>query len=273
MPRNAHSSNITGKFHNIFRYFCKLSPKRAIQEIMSELHSPIVRTDDRAVPTVALSVEVIADLICPFCYLGKRRLDDALRAVKGPSEVSWHPLQLNPEMPAAGMPFEQYLSQRFGNLAYIQPVLDSLEVEGRREKIRFRFDKLTHVPNTLPAHQVMHLAANDGSIQSMLADALMRAFFERGENIGDTDVLVEVAGQYGLAEKDVRHAIEDEQTRKIVLSREAQVRASGMASVPGFLLNRRLLVVGAQSTETMINAFDQAMFGEGDDTFGSPSVH
>lgn len=240
---------------------------------MSELFSTIERTSERIAPTATLHVDVIADLICPFCYLGKRRLDHAMRAVKGPSEVSWYPYQLNPEMPAEGMSFDEYLSRRFGNPASIQPVLDGLAAEGRRDNIGFRFDRLTHVPNTLPAHQVMHLAEMEGAAQSTLADALMQAFFEQGENIGETDVLVAVAGRYGLAADDVQRAVDDEQSRQIVLSREAQVRASGMVGVPGYLLSRRLLVVGAQSTETLINAFDRAMFGEGDDAIASPLLH
>ena len=82
---------------------------------MSETFSNIVRTNNRLAPTAALHVEVIADLVCPFCYLGKRRLEQALDSVQGPSEVSWYPYQLNPDMPAEGMSLDEYLSLRFGN--------------------------------------------------------------------------------------------------------------------------------------------------------------
>lgn len=240
---------------------------------MGQTLTNIVRTNDRIAATAVLHVEVIADLICPFCYLGKRRLDKAMRAVQGPSEVSWYPYQLNPEMPADGMSFDAYLARRFGNPANVQPVLDRLTTEGRLEGIRFRFDNVNHVPNTLPVHQLMHLAEIEGRDQSALAQDLMAAFFERGDDIGDADVLVEIAANHGIDEANVRDAITNEQTRQIVLSREAQVRGSGMSGVPGYLLNRRLLVVGAQNTETLINAFDRAMFGEGDDELLSPAVH
>ena len=89
---------------------------------MSETFSNIVRTDKRIAPSAALHVEVIADLICPFCFLGKRRLDNAMQAVQGPSDVSWHPYQVNPDMPPEGMPYDDYLSRRFGNPANVQPV-------------------------------------------------------------------------------------------------------------------------------------------------------
>ena len=93
----------------------------------------------------------------------------------------------------------------------------------------------------------------------------MRAFFEDGADIGNTQVLAGIADSNGIAEVDVLRAIEDTRSRQIVLSREAQLRSSGMSAVPGYLLNRRLLVVGAQATDTLIGAFDRAMFGEGDD--------
>ncbi|MDH3533444.1 MAG: DsbA family oxidoreductase [Gammaproteobacteria bacterium] len=240
---------------------------------MGQLLTNIAGPKDRIATGAALHVEVIADLICPFCYLGKRRLDRALCAVQGPSEVHWYPYQLNPDMPAAGIAFDAYVARRFGNPANIQPVLDSLTTEGRREGIRFRFDKVRHVPNTLPVHQLMQLSEAEGGNQSALAEDLMAAFFERGEDIGDTEVLVASGARHGLDAAAVRRALADERIRQIVLSREAQVRGSGMAGVPGYLLNRRLLVVGAQGTETLINAFDRAMFGEGDDGLLSPAVH
>ncbi len=240
---------------------------------MSAIFANIVRANDRVAPTAALHVEVIADFVCPFSYLGKRRLDDAMQAVQGPSEVSWYPYQLNPDMPQDGMSLEDYLTQRFGSPVGIQPVLDRLMAEGRESNIDFRFDRLTHVPNTLAAHQVMFRAETQGKDQSALAEELMSAFFVRGENIGDTDVLVELAGRHGLDATDVVRVIEDDAARQAVLTREAQVRASGIAGVPGFLLNRRLLLIGAQTTDNMVNAFDHAMFGESDEEIDSPALH
>jgi predicted DsbA family dithiol-disulfide isomerase len=132
-----------------------------------------------------LHVEVIADLVCPFCYIGKRRLDQAMRAVQGPSEVSWFPYQLNPDMPENGMSMEEYLSMRFGSPANVQPVLDQLAADARRENVELCFDRIEHVPNTLRAHQVMYLAETRRKDQSALAEELMTAFFRRGEDIGD----------------------------------------------------------------------------------------
>jgi predicted DsbA family dithiol-disulfide isomerase len=222
---------------------------------------------------VALHIEVIADVICPFCYLGKRRLDQALEAVQGPSDVTWYPYQLNPEMPSDGMSLDEYLSTRFGNPANIQPALDHLVGEGRKDGLEFRFDRVENVPNTLRAHQVLYLAESEGVDQGALAEDLMRAFFEDGADIGDTETLLNLSSRHGLAAADVLKVIDDEATKQVVLSREAQVRSSGIAGVPGYLLNRRLLVIGAQETDMMVSAFDRAMFGEGTDGILSPALH
>lgn len=235
--------------------------------------SDIARRGDPVAGTATLSIEIIADLVCPFCFIGKRRLDEALKAVQGPSAVSWYPYQLNPDIPAAGLSFDEYVGLRFGSRGNIDPVLKFLASEGRATGIDFRFDRLQHVPNTLPVHQVLQQAEMRGLDQSALADDLLSAFFEHGRNIGDEVELIDIASRNGLSPAETREAIHSDQLRQVVLSREAQVRSSGLAGVPGFLVNRRLLVVGAQGTDNMINAFDRAMFGEGTEQIESPALH
>ena len=220
-----------------------------------------------------LQVEVIADLICPWCYLGKRRLDDALSAVHGPSSVSWYPFQINPQMAAEGLPFDVYIKNRFGSPANIEPVLEHLAEEGEATGIHFRFDKLRHVPNTLPVLQLMQAAEALGANQSALAEDLMSALFEDGRNIGERGVLIDIAQPHGISAEETGKAVGSDQLRQLVITRESQVRASGLSGAPGFLINRRLLVVGAQSTDNIVNAFDRAMFGEGTDSLVSPALH
>jgi len=240
---------------------------------VTETQSRMVRDGDGFTPSVALHVDVIADLVCPFCFIGKRRLDEALKAVQGPNEVSWYPFQLNPEISAEGQPFDEYLKHRFGSVENIEPVLQYLAAEGKGVGIDFRFDLLRHVPNTVQLHQLLQLADMRGLDQSALAEGLLSAFFEDGRNIGDRDELIDIVAAHGLSAEDVTAAAESERLRQIVLSREAQARGSGLVGVPGYLVNRRLLVVGAQSTDVMINAFDQAMFGAGTDSLVSPTLH
>jgi predicted DsbA family dithiol-disulfide isomerase len=193
--------------------------------------------------------------------------------VQGPNDVSWYPFQLNPEIPAAGEPFDEYLQRRFGGAKNIEPVLQYLAAAGKDAGIDFRFDLLRQVPNTVQLHQLLQLAEARGLDQSALAEELLSAFFERGQNIGERDELIDIVAPHGLSADDVAAAADSDRLRQIVLSREAQARKSGLVGVPGYLVNRRLLVVGAQSTDVMIKAFDQAMFGAGTDSLASPVLH
>ncbi len=240
---------------------------------MTETQSDIVSADDRATSSAALHVDVIADLVCPFCFIGKHRLDTALKAVQGPIDVSWYPFQLNPEIPEAGQSFDEYVQRRFGSPEIIEPVLQYLTAAGKDAGIEFRFDLLRHVPNTVQLHQLLQLADMRGLDQSALAEDLLSAFFENGRNIGDRDEVIDIVADLGLSADDVAAAADSERLRHIVLSRESQARGSGLIGVPGYLMNRRLLVVGAQSTDVMIKAFDQAMFGGGVDSLVSPALH
>ena len=239
---------------------------------MSQSISNIVGQDGKPLQAV-LQVDIIADLVCPWCYLGKRRLDDALLAVGGPSMVSWFPFQLNPEMPTAGMGIEEYLVSKFGNPEKLKPALDKLTDVGKSEGIKFCFDKVSRIPNTLNAHRVMKLAESEQVNTSDLAEEFLRGFFESGLDIGNRDVLSELAIRQGLEFKDINEALDNDLSRKAVLSQETQVRNGGVIGVPNFLVNRRLFIVGAQSTETLVNTFDKAMFGEADESLESLTIH
>lgn len=227
--------------------------------------------DGRAAAT--LHVSLIADLICPWCFLGKRRLDVALQAVQGPRELRWLPFQLNPGMPVSGMGFEEYLSEKFGDPAKIQPGLDALTQAGQAEGIHFRFDLMRRVPNTLNAHQLLQFAQKEGLSSSDLAEDLLSDFFEEGLDIADRDVLVEVAGNRGLSRLPVLRALENDAAREALLEKETRIRRGGVSGVPNFLVNDRLLVIGAQPAEVLIDAFDRAMFGEDSDTPASSTFH
>lgn len=216
---------------------------------------------DDARSLATLEVDMIADLVCPWCYLGKRRLDDALSAVHGPTMLTWHPFQLNPEMPEDGMAFDEYLARKFGDPEALQPAMAELVAAGKAEGINFRFDRMKRVPNTLNAHRLMRLSETEGASASELAGHLLKGFFEDGLDISERDVLVEMGGRSGLTPAIVNRTLDDDVTRRIVLSQEAQVRKGGVTGVPDFLINKRLFVVGAQSTESLVTAFDRAMFG------------
>ena len=223
--------------------------------------------------TAMLQVDVIADLVCPWSYLGKKRLDDALSAVHGPSMVTWYPYQLNPDMPVSGQPFEEYLQSKFGDPKSLQAAMDQLVISGKAEGIDFRFDRITNVPNTLNAHRLMNLAERQSADTSSLAESILQGFFSAGLDISNPDVLAELGIEVGLGLNEVLSTLEDDRSRKIVLSQEGQVRQSGVTSIPDFLINKRLFVVGAQQTEDLVNVFDRAMFGAESDLPMSEVIH
>jgi predicted DsbA family dithiol-disulfide isomerase len=239
---------------------------------MSESLSNIVGQDGKPLQA-ALRVDIIADLVCPWCYLGKRRLDDALQSVGGPSTVNWYPFQLNPAMPIAGMNFEEYLTSKFGDPAELKPALDKLTEVGKLEGIDFHFDKVSRIPNTMNAHRIMKLAATEQVSTSDLAEEFLSGFFESGLDIGDRDVLSELAIRHGLEYKDISKTLDDDLSRRAVLAQEARVRQGGVSGVPNFLVNRRLFVMGAQNTEALVNTFDRAMFGAVDESLESLTIH
>lgn len=232
-----------------------------------------VSTGARQLAMGTLRVDVIADLVCPWCFMGKRRLDTALAAVHGPRQLRFLPYQLNPGMPADGMGFEEYLASKFGDPAVVQPGLDDLAAKGRDDGIGFRFDLIRRVPNTMNAHRLMALAAEQGADTAFLAEDLMRSFFEEGLDIGDRDVLVDIAGGSGLGRSAVLQTLEDDRTRNRVHEQESELRRGGVSGVPDFLVNERLMVLGAQPVSVLVDAFDRAMFGDESDQPLEGSLH
>ncbi len=226
-----------------------------------------------AVATATLRVDMIADLVCPWCFLGKRRLDAALNAVHGPSVFRWLPYQLNPDMPAEGMVFDEYLASKFGNPASVQPGLDELTRQGKEEGIRFRFDLIKRIPKTLDGHRLLAYAAEQGADVGKVADSILSSFFEEGLDVGEREVLLNIGNDHGVQRLGLIHALEDDALRDKVLKQEAEVRRGGVSGVPDFLINDRLFVIGAQPTAVLVDAFDRAMFGDESERPVSDSLH
>jgi predicted DsbA family dithiol-disulfide isomerase len=220
-----------------------------------------------------LQVDIIADFVCPWCYVGKRRLDEALLAVHGPSIVTWYPYQLNPAIPPGGVGLEEYLASHFADRETLQPLLAELATTGNAGGIQFNFDRIKRIPNTLNAHRLMQLADTEGVGVSTLAESIFRGFFEEGVDISQREVLVELGARCGLSPRSIDQRLDDEVSRRTVLAQEAQIRRGGVTRVPDFLVNKRLFVPGAQNTKNLVNVFDRAMFGEESDRPVSPVVH
>ncbi|MEL6589787.1 MAG: DsbA family oxidoreductase [Bacteroidota bacterium] len=205
-----------------------------------------------------IRVDIISDVVCPWCYLGKASLEKAIALAGENYEVSmhWYPYELNPEMPAEGMSFEQYLRQKFGEAEKIQRMLDHLTKLGAEAGIGFHFDQIAHIPNTFEAHRLLFLAAGK-PVQHQLATFLFEAYFGRGENVGDKDYLAQMALEQDVPVKVIREFTNTDRGRKEILTLEDDYRESGINAVPTYIFNQRFIVQGAQSTEVFMQIFEK----------------
>ena len=224
--------------------------------------------------TQVLTIDVVSDLVSPWCYLAMGRLDRALSALQGASTpvVRWQPFEINPAIPMAGMDVDRYLSAVFGSNDVARQVLNDVASEGEAEGIHFDFDRVKNVPNTLSAHRLI-LLAEEKQRGERMTQALFRGFFEHGQDIGNLDVLTGLAADAGLDADSTGEYLAGDRNRDIVRTREAQARSVGLIGVPSIIVNGQLAVMGVQDPETILAAIDQALFHELDDGPGSGHIH
>ena len=203
----------------------------------------------------ALFVDVYSDVICPWCYVGKRRLERALLQVedKVNPKVCWRPFQLNPTMPKDGIDRRTYLEAKFGRVDVYERLEEQVSAAGLEEKMSFNFRRITRTPNTFLAHRLIWYAGVQGC-QDAVVDSLFKGFFEEGADIGSSDVLSQLAERADL--KAEAFLLGDEGTSD-VLSEEAVSRRLGIRSVPYFVLNRTHGVSGAQPAEVFVAAIEK----------------
>ncbi|MGE0386330.1 MAG: DsbA family oxidoreductase [Gammaproteobacteria bacterium] len=197
-------------------------------------------------------IEVFSDVICPWCYIGKRRLERALAADgTGDVEVRWRAYQLNPNIPPEGMDRAEYVRRRFGPGGMRPGIYDRIAAEGAREDIAFDFGAQKRMPNTLDAHRLIGFAA-DAAIQNALVEVLFRFNFCEGRDVGDREVLVQAAAQAGLDAGAARAHLEDPAAGRDAFEHDiATAREEEIAGVPTFVLQRRFAVQGAQEADTL----------------------
>ncbi len=197
-----------------------------------------------------MHIEVISDVICPWCFIGKRHLDFALRELAADGlafTVGWRPFQLNPDMPPGGIDRSTYRAAKFGSLEKSRELDAGVVSAGRMVGIDFNFPRVARTPNTLAAHRLIWLAGNTGK-QGALKEAIMRAYFLDGRDIGASDVLAELAAEYGVdpALLDSDHGLD------IVAAADQAVRQAGISGVPSFLMNGYMLFSGALPSDAMV---------------------
>lgn len=196
-----------------------------------------------------IKLDIMSDPICPWCYIGKAHLDRALAAHPDhPFVIEWHPFQLNPDMPREGMGRRAYLEAKFGGkegaVRAYAPVVEQAEQAG----LKIDFEGMQRTPNTMDAHRLIHWAGIEGR-QTAAVSSLFRAYFVEARDIGDHDVLADIADGIGMDAAVVRRLLASDADRDDIAARDAHSRKMGINSVPTFIVDGKHAVPGAQPPE------------------------
>ena len=207
-----------------------------------------------------IRVDVVSDVMCPWCLIGKRRLEKAIEATPDLDwTVVWRPYQLDPTLPPGGKPRRQYLAEKFG-ADRAAAIYDRIREEGEKEGIAFDFEAIAVSPNTLDAHRLLRWAVTASPHhQNMLKERLLTDFFERGLNVGDRDVLLQAAHDVGLDARKIEPLLASDQDAEAVRDEIAYLQRIGVQGVPCFIFGETLAVSGAQSHETLAAAARQTV--------------
>lgn len=209
----------------------------------------------------ALQIDVYSDVICPWCYVGKRRLEQALKAWDGvPVTIRWRPFQLNPTMPRNGMDRRQYLDAKFGSPAAAQAIYDHVSAAGTEEGIQFAFERIARTPNTFAAHRLIWLAGHHDH-QDEMVELLFRQYFLEGGDIGTIETLSQIAAHAGLDRAAIETFLAGEEGIEVVKTEEAAGHRMGIRGVPYFVFNGVNALSGAQPPEQLLVAFRQSAVG------------
>ena len=204
-----------------------------------------------------MQIDIYSDIVCPWCYVGKRRLERALTAVGGDIHVTWRPFQLNPTMPLDGMDRSAYLKAKFGSLEAFGQMKEQLLAAGEEEQIPFAFEKIQRTPNTFSAHRLVWHAAQQGK-QDEVVEALFRVYFLEGKNIGDVKILTHMADEAGLDRTETETFLASDKGVVEVKDEEAVGRRLGIRGVPYFFFNGNMSLSGAQPPDIFVSTIRQA---------------
>lgn len=203
-------------------------------------------------PANVVEIDVVSDVMCPWCYIGKRRLEKALALIDPSIEVkiTWRPFQLDPTIPPQGRDRKLYLSQKFGSPEQIAQVYNPIVEAGKTEGIAFNFDGIELSPNTLNAHRLLRWAEAEG-LQNDMSEALFNAYFIENQDLTDNDVLADIAVQVGMDRAVVERLLSGDTDEKSVRDELAHYQKMGVRSVPTMIVGKKYAVVGAQPAETI----------------------
>lgn len=212
-----------------------------------------------------MKLDIYSDIICPWCFIGKRRLETALAGRPGGEiSITWRPFELNPAMPDEGMARDEYLALKFGGSQRARQVYATIAEAGREEGIAFAFDRIRRTPNSFNSHRLIRYAGPSGR-QDQVVEALFRGYFQGGLDIGDRDVLAGIGASAGLAKDELDDYLATDAGVRETRADEAHARTLGIDAVPCFIVNARHAISGAQPPETFTRIFDLARAEVGED--------
>jgi predicted DsbA family dithiol-disulfide isomerase len=209
-----------------------------------------------------LHIDIASDIVCPWCYIGKRHLEQALEMyadeyphAEAPT-LSWMPFQLNPDMPADGMSREEYVQRKFGRPA--SEVYERVRTAGEAVDIPFAFDSIVRQPNTIKAHALVDLAAQFDK-QPQVKEAMMHAYFCDGADLTDDAELGSIATRCGVPVEAVIARLQDKTALARIAEQDAKLRELGITGVPFFIINQKIAISGAQPAEQLLAAMVEAL--------------
>lgn len=209
----------------------------------------------------AVVVDVVSDVVCPWCYIGKRHLEAAIARIAddgGPAPmVRWHPYELNPDLPAEGVPRREYLEQKFGGPARAAQIYERVQSAGTQAGLAFDFQRIERQPNTRDAHRLIAWAQHRGDA-APLVERLFRAYFVEGRFVGSASELASLAADVGIDADEARGFLVSDRGRAEVEEAEARARTLGITGVPFFIIDGKYGLSGAQPSEILVRAIRQA---------------
>lgn len=210
-----------------------------------------------------MQIDVISDVVCPWCYIGKRNLEAALASWREQHpddeapQVNWHPFQLNPDLPETGMPRAQYIADKFGGPDRAKEIYARVSGAGRKAGIEFNFDGIVRQPNTIDPHRLVHLAGEQGK-QDEMVEALFRSYFLDEADLTKADTLADIAADAGLDREQVASYLATDQDKPLIHNSDHRARTIGVQGVPFFIFNQRYAVSGAQPPDVLLDVMRKA---------------
>ena len=214
-----------------------------------------------------MEIALVSDFVCPWCFIGLRRLDAAVAEVRREIphfdyQIRWLPFFLNPDTPPSGEPYLPFLEAKFGSRSAVEALFERVRNAGRAYGIEYAFEKIETRANTLQAHRLVHWQQQRGSAAD-LVERLFAAQFQEGRPIGDPAVLIDIAQTCGLPADEVTHYLASEANIPELLSEAAEIRQLGIRMVPTFIVDKHQIVVGAEEPGVLASAIRQVLAARG----------